>query len=84
MFLAQLSVPLGFKPRERWLRSYDPTDPQAEALVYDSIDAILIQAVAFETKDIADKWAHVLGGIDTIYAGQSKGLFGTRAQLRGN
>lgn len=71
-------------PRQQWLRTYDPTDPQAEIMVYEAIEPNLIETVAFETKDVAEKWKRVLGGIDTIYAGKGKGLFGSRAQLRGN
>ena len=73
-----------YDTREDWLRPYDPTDPQAEVMVFDPIEASLIETVAFETKDVAKKWAHILGGIDTIYAGQDKGLFASRAQVRKN
>lgn len=71
-------------PRQPWLRPYDPVDPQAEVMAYEAIEPDLIEAVAFETKDAAEKWKSVLGGIDTIYAGRGKGLFGSRAQIRGN
>ncbi|MEZ5985643.1 MAG: DarT ssDNA thymidine ADP-ribosyltransferase family protein [Hyphomonas sp.] len=71
------------EPRKSWLRSYDPSDPQAEVIVYSSIEPSLIETVAFETEAATEKWAHVLGGIDTICAGHGKGLFGTRAQVRG-
>lgn len=70
--------------REQWLRSYDPNDPQAEIMVYEAIESNLIDAVAFETKDVTEKWTRVLGGIDTIHAGKGKGLFGSRAWIRGN
>ena len=69
-------------PREHWLRPYDPSDPQAEVMVYDHIEPTLIETVAFETEEATDRWMHVLGGIDTIYAGKGKGLFGPRAQVR--
>jgi len=68
--------------REHWLRAYDPTDPQAEVMVYEQIETDLIETVAFETKAIKEKWSRVLGGIETIYAGQGKGLFASRASLR--
>ena len=71
-------------PRQKWLRPYDPTDPQAEIMVYNVIEPNLIETVAFERKDVAEKWKRVVGGVDTIYAGRGKGLFGSRAQIRGN
>lgn len=71
-------------PRPPWLRPYDPVDPQAEVMAYEAIEPDLIETVAFETKDAAEKWKSVLGGVDTIYAGRGKGLFGSRAQIRGN
>lgn len=70
--------------REHWLRAHDPTDPQAEVMVYEQIEAELIETVAFETKVTTEKWTHVLGGIETIYAGRGKGLFASRAQVRQN
>ncbi len=70
--------------REPWLRRYDPSDPQAEVMVYNTIEARFIETVAFETKAVADKWARVLGGIDRIYAGDGKGLFASRMQVRLN
>jgi len=70
-------------PREHWLSPYDPSDPQAEVMVYDCIEPTFIEAVAFETEEATDSWTHVLGGTDTICAGRGKGLFGPRAQVRG-
>jgi hypothetical protein len=68
--------------REHWLSAYDPTDPQAEVMVYEKISHSLIEAVAFETRATAEKWAHVLGGIETVHARQGKEFFGSRAQVR--
>ena len=72
------------RPRQKWLRPYDPTDPQAEIMVFNAIEPNLIETVAFETKDVAEKWKGVLGEIDTINAGKGEGLFGSREKLRGN
>lgn len=69
-------------PRETWLRRYDPSDTQAEVMVYEMIEPRFIEAVAFETRSDAEKWAHALGGIESIYAGLGKGLFATRAHVR--
>ena len=68
--------------REAWLRSYDPSDSQAEVLVYETIEPRYIEAVAFETVSIERKWAHILGGIESISAGSGKGLFSTRSKVR--
>lgn len=70
--------------RQKWLRSYDPTDPQAEVMVYDPIEPTLIEAIAFETDVSAKKWTYVTGGIETIYAGPGRELFASRAQVRQN
>ena len=70
--------------REGWLRRCDPTDPQAEVMMYETINPSFIETIAFETKATSAKWKHVLGGIDMIYAGQNKGLFASRSQLRKN
>lgn len=71
-------------PREPWLRRYDPTDPQAEVMVYETIPARFIETIAFETKSASEEWEGAVGGIDRIYAGPGQGLFGTRAKLRQN
>jgi hypothetical protein len=68
--------------REHWLRAYDPTDPQAEVMVYEKIEAELIETIAFETKDIAKRWQPALRGIESISAGTGKGLFASRFQVR--
>ena len=68
--------------RKRWLRAHDPTDPQAEVMVYEGIEAELIETVVFETKVSSERWKHVLGGIETTYAGRGKGLFASRAKGR--
>lgn len=70
--------------REQWLRPYDPTDPQAEVMVYETIEPDLIETVAFETKQVANKWRRTVEGRDTIYAGEGKGLFASRIQIRMN
>lgn|GEM_PF-934894 len=68
--------------RENWLSAYDPSDPQAEVMVYEKISPSLIEAVAFETRATAEKWANLLGGIETIHARAGKGLFGPRGKVR--
>lgn len=68
--------------RDALLRSYDPSDSQAEVMVYERIEPSLIAAVGFETKNCMDRWAHTARGTDTIHMGLGKGMFGTLARAR--
>jgi ssDNA thymidine ADP-ribosyltransferase, DarT len=68
--------------RDAWLNSYDPTDSQAEVMVYDTIEPHFIEAIAFETKANADRWADHVEGIETFFVGRNKGLFATREHVR--
>lgn len=68
--------------RDDWLNSYDPTDSQAEVMVYDTIEPHFIEAIAFETKANADRWADHVEGIETFFVGRNKGLFATREHVR--
>ena len=68
--------------RPAWLRPCDPTNSQAEVMVYERIEPSLIQAVAFETRTCRDTWAYATGGIRTIHAGLRKGMFATREFAR--
>lgn len=70
--------------RDAWLRRFDPTDPQAEVMVYDTIEPRHIQTIAFETKAARDRWKPVLSGIDTICPDPNKGLFSSRRKARLN
>jgi hypothetical protein len=70
--------------REPWLRSYDPTDPQAEVMVYQTIEPGLIETIAFETREIRSNNYRRIGGLDSFYAGPGEGLFASRRRtLRG-
>jgi hypothetical protein len=68
--------------RADWLRPYDPTDPQAEVLVYDVIEPHMIDAIAFETGEIRVKHVPYLAGLESFYAGAGKGLFASRERTR--
>lgn len=68
--------------REAWLRRCDPSDPQAEVLVYEMIPCSYIDAVAFETREVSLKYTKGLGRLESLYAGFGKGLFGTRKHAR--
>ncbi len=69
-------------PREAWLRRFDPTDPQAEILVFETVPRTCIEAAAFETGETHARYSHLMGGIETFYAGAGKGLFGPRSKAR--
>ncbi len=69
-------------PRDPCLRQYDPTDPQAEVMVYEPIEPYLIEAVAFETAEIAENWSRAVGGRNIVCAGQDHGLFSIRERVR--
>src|SRR5690606_21153837 len=69
-------------PREPFLRQFDPSDPQAEILVFETIPRFYIEAVAFETKEVALKYKSVIGEIESFYAGPGRGLFGSRLRSR--
>jgi hypothetical protein len=60
------------------LRPCDPTDPQAEVMVYEVVEPSLIEAVAFETAAARERHRHLLEGCESFYAGAGKGLFAAR------
>ena len=68
--------------REDWLRPFDPTDPQAEVLVFQAIEPSLIEAIAFETAGARARHSPYLAGHESFYAGPRKGLFASRKQTR--
>ncbi len=70
--------------RDSFLRPYDPSDPQAEVLCYDTIEPSHIEAIAFETREIRAKNWSILKGLESFYAGPNAGLFASRQQTRGN
>jgi hypothetical protein len=70
--------------REPSLRRFDPSDPQAEILVFETVPSAYIEAVAFETREARARYMHLMGGIESFYAGTGKGLFGSRSKARVN
>ena len=73
----------GVIPRaEQKLRAYDPTDVQAEVLVFDVIEPRYIYSAAFETKAVQDRHSASLGDRSIIAAGRNKGYFGSRGYSR--
>jgi hypothetical protein len=67
---------------EQRLRSYDPTDIQAEVLVFEAIPPEQIAEVAFQTKQSRDIYRKIIGGRRDHVHGNNKGLFASRSYVR--
>lgn len=70
--------------RAPWLRACDPTDPQAEVLVFDTVESRRIEAVAFETEEARNRHRQVLRGLESFVTGTEKGLFASRRRMLEN
>ncbi|NEY88671.1 DarT ssDNA thymidine ADP-ribosyltransferase family protein [Tabrizicola oligotrophica] len=70
--------------RDAWLRPYDPTDPQAEVMVYETIEPDLVEAIAFETAEAQARHLPYLAHHESFHAGRGKGLFASRKHVRMN
>ena len=68
--------------KEQKLKTYDPTDVQAEVLVFDMIESKYVVGAAFETKATKDEYSAVLGERKIVVHGTSKGFFGSRGYSR--
>lgn len=64
--------------RPSYLRDCDPTDVQAEVMVFDTISPAEIVGIVFEDNAAKERWMHVADGWNTIVAGTGKSHFGTR------
>jgi len=67
---------------EQRLRPCDPTDVQAEVLVFESIRPEEIGAVVFESASARDRFAPILGGRSVYVHPSNKGLFASRSYVR--
>jgi len=67
---------------EQKLESYDPTDVQAEVLVFDTIPKSYIGAVVFPDKTLSDKYKALIGGCKSYVHNPNKGFYGTRTFAR--
>jgi len=68
--------------RDERLYSYDPTDAQAEVLVYEPIEPHFIEEITFETEAIESRWRRKCGGVKTDIAEKNTGLFSSRDRAR--
>jgi hypothetical protein len=64
------------------LRDLDPTDPQAEILVLQTIEPDLITGVAFHSVRAANSVSHLRGNRKLEVYSDNNGLFGTRGFAR--
>ncbi len=64
------------------LKPYDPTDVQAEVLVFDVIEPRYILGVIFETSAVRDAYTPHLGGRKTYLHANNKGMFASRSYAR--
>ena len=73
----------GVIPRdEQRLKGFDPTDVQAEILVFDVIEPQYILAVVFEKVAVRDMYGAHLGERKAYVHANSKGMFASRGYVR--
>ena len=65
------------------LQPFDPTDEQAEVLVFDVIEPAYISGVAFDSEDVRWRYGSCLGGYNTHVYPPDRGLFGARSYVLG-
>ena len=67
---------------EQKLQPSDPTDPQAEVLVFDVIEPEYVLGVAFENDETFDRYSEILRGRRAAIRGVSQDLFAPRDSHR--
>lgn len=67
---------------EQRLKSFDPTDVQAEVLVFDVIEPQQLVGVIFETTAARDVYTPHLGNRKTYLHANNKGMFASRGYVR--
>lgn len=67
---------------EQRLSDFDPTDPQAEVLVFATINADQIVGVAFDSPEVLNAYSLILGQRQTSIFQRNTGPFGSRAFSR--
>jgi len=68
--------------QEQRLNPSDPTDAQAEVLVFDVIEPSLIIGAAFENAATRDAYQDSLGNREIVVNRERKGFFATRSYMR--
>ena len=67
---------------EQKLKLYDPTDPQAEVLVNQSILPNYIGGIVFSDKPSKDQYQHLSDRIQLVQHSRNKGFFASRNYVR--
>ncbi|PPA02946.1 DUF4433 domain-containing protein [Pseudomonas sp. MWU12-2312b] len=82
-FRGMFDVVSGIPSRqEQQLKTFDPTDPQAEVLVFQTIEPKYIGGVAFDSYKVQNAYSHLLGDRKWQVFKKNTGLFGTREFAR--
>ncbi len=68
--------------KEQRLKGYDPTDVQAEVLVFDVIEPKYVVGAVFATEAIKNEYSAPLGGRQILVHGPKRGMFGSRSYSR--
>lgn len=68
--------------QEQQLMAYDPTDPQAEVLVFQTIEPEHIGGIAFDSDNALNAYSHLLGDRKWQVFKKNTGLFGSRGFAR--
>jgi hypothetical protein len=73
----------GHTPRqEQRLRTYDPTDSQAEVMVFDVIEPNLIRGIAFDSENVKKAYGAHLGTREVMVVRPNKSYFAARSYVR--
>lgn len=67
---------------EQCLKKYDPTDVQAEILVFDVIEPEYIYSIVFDSVTAQTVFAGIVGGRKTFVHAKNKGLLASRSYVR--
>lgn len=67
--------------RAQFLRPCDPTDVQAEIMLFGTIAPSKITRIIFETEEVAGRWSHLTGSYTVAVTGRGRGYFGTRERF---
>ncbi|MBD8186060.1 MULTISPECIES: DarT ssDNA thymidine ADP-ribosyltransferase family protein [Pseudomonas] len=68
--------------QQQGLKPFDPTDPQAEVLVFDRIEPNLITGVAFQSQLARNNHAGLCGNRDLLTQSANGGFFAARSFVR--
>ncbi|SAL77396.1 DarT ssDNA thymidine ADP-ribosyltransferase family protein [Caballeronia telluris] len=68
--------------QEQKLMDFDPTDPQAEVLVFDTIEPRFIEGIAFDSQEVQTACAHLVGDRRCAVFDRNTGPFASRGYAR--